>query len=150
MVSVKPLSPMGNHGQRMDHLERPWKMRMLRTLINVLKVCTCPSIAAIAVMLLVVDELRIDQLLMLNATKCAVSVASNATMVEDCRVKVWSVQTVTALMGSSGGVNKIAIGARCRHNEYTEGWRHNSAVQQFEDVKPRVAAQGCSTLTTLL
>ena len=67
-----------------------------------------------------------------------------------CRVKVWSVQTVTALMGSSGGVNKFAIGARCRHNEYTEGWRHNSAVQQFEDVKPRVAGAGLQHFDNLV
>ena len=148
MVSVKPLSPMGNHGQRMDHLERPWKMRMLRTLINLLKVCTCPSIAAIAVMLLVVDELRIDQLLMLSATMCAVSVASNTFMVDGCKVKV--LMTITALIGAFGGVNKFVVGARCRRNEHTEGWRHTGAVQQFEDIKPSVAAQGCRTLTTLL
>lgn len=41
---MKPLSPMGDRGQRMDRLEQPWKMRVLRTLINLLKVCTCLSL----------------------------------------------------------------------------------------------------------
>lgn len=71
---MKPLSPMGDRGQRMDRLEQPWKMRVLRTLINLLKVCTCLYLllhVMIAIMLLAVDELHMHHLLLLNLTNSA-------------------------------------------------------------------------------